>query len=473
MDQPCPDNYSTPTNLTQTMARFAWDLQFTDLPPAVIQAASTAVADALACGIAAVSLPGPTLLRQYALARGSRPESTLLGSRTRVCAPLAALVNSALVRELDANDLYAGPPGRDTGHFSDAIPALLAIAERTGVSGAEFLTAVVIAYELQAVLAEAYLWMRRGLHSVSQIAWAIPPAAGRLLGLAPDVIVSALGLAGSTAGLVLQSWLHPMASLPLLKGAAPGFVACRALEAIDLAAMGFTGPTQALETLFTLIPSDPDVTPFQRLERPFHFTLPRTMYKLYPCQINIQAAVQAAITLHPCIRSLAAIEKVTVYGHHGLVAGVQGAAAAYVPETQAAADHSTPFAVAVALRDGQLTPATYQSQPWRDPQLRALMRRIELVVDHEYFEPAYVERGQYGCRLAVQLRDGQQLVASVMQQKGHPDAPLTRAELLAKLQAFVDPQLGSGAGERLLASAEALPNAANVGDLIAACSGIP
>src|SRR5690606_9007180 len=119
-------------------------------------------------------------------------------SGERVDASLATLVNSALARDLDANDLYAGPPGRDTGHFSDAIPAILAVAERAGASGREFLTAVVIAYEVQAALAESYLWMERGLHSVSQVAWAVPAAAGRLLGLTREQIVNAIGLAGTT-----------------------------------------------------------------------------------------------------------------------------------------------------------------------------------------------------------------------------------------------------------------------------------
>ena len=164
-----------------TIAEFALGLRYEDLPDDVLRTAVVAIADTLACAIGALDEPGPAILRDYAAAHAALPEATLLGSVERVAAPLAALVNCALARDLDANDLYAGSPGRDTGHFSDAIPALLATAERAGASGRELVTAVVVAYEVQAVLSECYLWMDRGLHSVSQVAWAVPAAAGRWL----------------------------------------------------------------------------------------------------------------------------------------------------------------------------------------------------------------------------------------------------------------------------------------------------
>jgi len=452
----------------ETIAEFATDLRYEELPPEVTRAALTAVADTLGCAVGALDEPGPGILRRYAEQRAARPEASLLGTTRRIDAALAALVNCALARDLDANDLYAGPPGRDTGHFSDAIPAVLAAAERAGASGCEFLTAVVVAYEVQAVLAEAYLWMERGLHSVSQVAWAVPAAAGRLLGLSQEQIVSAIGLAGSTGGLILQSWLKPSPTIPLLKGGSPGLAAQRGLEAVDLARGGFTAPPDALETLFERLPSDFDPAPFARLERPYTFTTPRNMLKRYPAQIYTQSAVQAAAELHSQISSVDDVAVATLYGHRGAAAGVQGSAAAYTPQTRSTADHSTPFVIAVALRDGDLTPASYAGEPWRDPALLDLMRRVDLVIDPE-LERGLVEDGCFGCRLVVELLDGRRLEATVPQQRGHPDNPLSREDLLAKLRAFVDGPLGSGAAERLLATVEALPAAPDASALLAAC----
>jgi 2-methylcitrate dehydratase len=307
--------------------------------------------------------------------------------------------------------------------------------------------------------------MERGLHSVSQVAWALPAAAGRLLRMQPEQIMSAIGLSGTTGGLMLQSWLKPSPSLPLIKGGAPGFAARSALDAVDLVADGYTAPLDALETLFERLPSSSDQTPFQNLTRPFTFTTPRNMLKQYPAQIYTQSAAQAAVALHEQIDSVDDIAVATVYGHRNVVAGVQGSAGAYRPETRGAADHSTPFVVAVGLRDGDLTPASYDGEPWADEDLIDLMRRVDLVIDPE-FERAFVEEGRFGCRLVVELHDGRRLERTVSQQKGHPDNPLSRDELLAKMTSLTAPNTDAAFAERLLALVEALPDAANVNDLV-------
>lgn len=454
--------------LAERMVDFAFQLDAAAMPSAVVAAAVRVVADTLACGVAALDEPGPDILRRYALARARQPEATLLGSRDRVDVPLAALVNTTLVRDLDANDLYAAPPGKDTGHFSDAVPSLLALAEATGASGRDLLVAVVAVYEIQAALAEAYRWMERGLHSVSQLAWALPAVAGRLLGLQREQAIAAVGLSGSTSGLVLQSWLKPGPALPLIKGAAPGLVCQHALEATSLAAAGLTAPVDALETLFDCLPSRVDVSAFDRLAGPCQWAILRTVTKRYPAQIYTQAAIAAAVSVRKEIGSVDDIAVVTVYGHRGTTAGVQGAPGAYMPRTRAAADHSTPFVVALALRDGDLTPASYEGEPWNDPAVLDLMRRIDLVIDPE-FERAFDEAGVLGCRLVVELVDGRRLEATVSQPPGHPDAPLTDDAFLAKLRAFVDPRLGPGGAERLLAAARQLPESPSVRELLEAC----
>ena len=418
------------------MAAFATDLTWDDLSKESIEAAKRAIADTLSCAIGAAELPSVKLLRDYAKTRSGREIATLIGDGAKVDPALAALVNATAARELDANDLYATAPGRDTGHFSDSIPALLAIAEQHKTSGKDLILATVIAYEIQAALAEGYLWMDRGLHSVSQVAWAVPAAAGRLMGLTQQEIVNAIGLSGSTGGLILNSWLKPSKSIPMLKGASAGFAAMRGIEAAELAKAGFTAPPDALETLFDRLESDADHARFDRLENREHFAITRNIIKRYPAQIYTQSAIEAAIELSAKIDSVDDIAVATLYGHRNVAAGVQGSGAAYTPETREAADHSTPFVVAIGLRDGDLTPASYDGEPWRDEDLLDLMRRIDLVIDPD-LDAAFDNERKIGCRLLVEMLDGTVLETSVDQPEGHPDRPLSDEALQRKMAGLV------------------------------------
>jgi 2-methylcitrate dehydratase len=451
--------------LAEQIAAFSSTLRYDELSDETIVAAARAIADTIGCAAGATSTPAVKLLREYAMQRSGSRTSSLIGSTEQVDGPMASLVNATATRDLDANDLYATAPGRDTGHFSDAIPALLAAAEIASSSGRDLILATVIAYEVQAALAEAYLWMERGLHSVSQVAWAVPAAAGRLLGLTEGEIVNAIGLAGSTGGLILQSWLKPSKSIPMLKGTSAGFAAMRGFEAVELASAGFTAPSDALETLFDRLPSDPQPRRFDRLDSCDDYAINRTIIKRFPAQIYTQAAVEAAIELSRQIDFVNDIALVTIYGHRNVASGVQGSGAAYTPETREAADHSTPFVVATGLRDGDLTPASYDGEPWRDEALLGLMRRIDLVIDPDA-DRAFDEEGKIGCRLVVELVDGNTIETTIDQPTGHPDRPLTREQMLHKLRSLVDPVMGEGKGSTILERAESLRDNGSVSELL-------
>jgi 2-methylcitrate dehydratase len=428
--------------LAQRIASFATHLSWDDLSSASIEAAKRSLADTIACAIGAEKQPAVRAARDFAKARSARELSTILGSGERVEPALAALVNATAARDLDANDLYATAPGRDTGHFSDSIPALLAVAEHRRSSGKDLILATVIAYEIQAALAEGYLWMDRGFHSVSQVTWAVPAAVGRLMGLTEQEITNAIGLAGSTGGLILQSWLKPTGSIPSIKASSAGFAAMRGVEAADLAVLGMTAPDDALETLFDRFDSNAQLERFDRMKSRDEFAITRTIIKRFPSQIYTQSAVQAAIELSGQIGSVDDIAVVTLYGHRNVASGVQGSGASYTPKSREAADHSTPFVVAMGLRDGDLTPSSYDGEPWLDDDLLDLMQRIDLVIDPE-MDRALDTEGKLGCRLLVEMIDGAVLETTVDQPEGHPDHPMSDEALQRKMAGLVGAERAS------------------------------
>ena len=121
-----------------------------------------------------------------------------------------------------------------------------------------------------------------------------------------------------------------------------------------------------------------------------------------------------------------------LYGHRHVCGGVQGSPAAFRPRSREAADHSTPFVMASALLNGRLTPAEFDNDAWTSPEIRAVMDRTTLILDPDQ-DRAFAERGVYGVRLEARLKDGRDETVEIRQPKGHPDDPLTDAELIAKI----------------------------------------
>lgn len=452
------------------MAEFAYGLRYSELVDDVRYAARRHLADSAACMAGASGMDAVEAVRAYALGRGGRAESTLIGTRRKAPAALAALVNGTMVRYLDANDIVARAGDTDSGHFSDALPALLALAERHGRSGEELLTCIVAAYELQGALSESFQFMKRGYHALTQVPWTLPIVASRLIGAPIDAAVSAAALSGST-GMVFNTWLKPTTHIPTIKGVSVGLAGQRAVEAAELAAAGVTASDDALETAFErlgpLANAPADMSRYDELERRWLMT--RQTIKSYPAQIYTQAAIEATLALHARGARADAIQRLTLRGHSGVCGGVQGSAGAFAPTSRESADHSTPFVMAMALLHGKLTLREYEGEPWLATNVRDVMGRIELVVEPER-ERAFMQEGALGVDLTALLADGRVERAAVRQPKGHPDAPLSQAELLAKMRWLVEDVEREGTAERILEICMGMQSADDVTALIDACA---
>lgn len=458
------------TTFAQELASFCADLELRDIPDGVVGAMEQYLADTLACAIAAAAEPDAPVVAmvvaQAELERG-RQEATVIGRGWRTSARAAALANCTLARYLDANDIYMPPGGSlsGTGHFSDAIPGVIAAAERAGASGAELLAALVASYEVQAALADSMPWLDRGFHSVSQVTVAVALAAGRLMGLSRDQLTNAAALA-ATSGLFVQSWLRPGTGVSALKGGAPGLAAERGILCAELAARDFTAPPDALETLLEYF-ADDQASSLGRERLGRAWTVPRNAIKPVPAQIYTQPIVQCAEQLYRQGLRLDELDRLTVRSNDGACGRVQGSPGAFKPESREAADHSTPFVVATTLRDGTVTLEGYARELWLDPDIRAAMARMELVID-----PVWNERrdreGLLGGEIEAIDRSGKTYRAEVRQFKGHPDNPLSDEELIVKLENFTGRPggLGAGSGATLLARCRSLRLEATITPLI-------
>ena len=415
--------------IAQQMAEFVFDLEWPDVPTHVEIAARRHLADTLACAVGAYREQPVRALRDYAVETRSRGGATLLGSSERTSPAMASLVNGTMVRYLDANDIssFGG------GHFSDGIPPLLAVSEDRGLSAGDLVLSVIALYEIQGALARSFDFMRRGYHALTQIPWTVPIVAARLMGGNREAAVNAAGLSGAT-GMILNTWLRPTDTIPSIKGVAVGLAGQRSVECADLAVRGVSASHDALEFAFeTLAKVDnppPDLRPFQDLGSTW--TTHRHVIKSYPSQIYTQAAVEAALTLGRRVSAADEIENVTVYGHRNVCSGVQGSAGAFRPKSREAADHSTPFVMAMALLRGRLTLTEFTGEPWLSSEITDMMDRIELVVDPER-DRDFADNGVFGVGLEARMKDGGTESIEIHQPTGHPGNPMTDQQLLDKM----------------------------------------
>ena len=455
--------------LAQTMAEFAFALRHDSIPAEVKAVARLHLADTLACALGARETATVQALKKHALAQGGRADATIIGTAEKVPTALAALVNGTMVRYLDANDIFVQRRGGASGHFSDGTAALLSLAERYRRSGEELLTCLVASYELQGALAESLNFWERGLHPLTNVAWVVPIVAARLAGATPAEAVHGCGLSVAT-GTVLNTWIRPAETIPMIKSVAVGLVLQRAIEGAEVAALGVTATEDALEVALAHLESPTgsrlDPTPVEQLGR--RWTMTRNMLKLYPAQINTQAAIEATLRLYQSGIRAEQVRKLILHGHRNVCGGVQGSAQAFAPASREAADHSTPYVMAMALMRGQLTPREFEGSPWETSEVKTVMAKIELVIDPER-DRAFDVDGLLGVRLVAELHDGRTEEFVVRQPKGHPERPLSDAELLEKMAWLMPTEAPALSPQRLLDLCHRLSTVEDVAALVESC----
>src|SRR6266850_6283673 len=149
---------SPATALADRLAAYADGLRHDDLDAATIERVKSHFIDTIGCGIAAFDERPVRICRDVALGVVGGT-ATVIGTNRRTTPDLATFANGAAIRYYDLNDSYVGGLA---GHPSDHIAACLAVAESERASAAELITAIVLAYEINCRLIDAFDVTSRG-----------------------------------------------------------------------------------------------------------------------------------------------------------------------------------------------------------------------------------------------------------------------------------------------------------------------
>ena len=186
---------------TRTLASYLSNLNYEDLPPAVIERGKVAILDVVGNAIGGYPLTLSKIFLDMAKdSGGGRDAATLIGDGSKVSVPMAAFGNGALSTMLDYSD-YRGSESLRTGAWMSAlaVPAALATGESQGISGRDLIVSSVAGYECVSRILDSMdqtMEQAQILAGQTVSVFAAAAAAGRALALDEDQMLSTLGMAG-------------------------------------------------------------------------------------------------------------------------------------------------------------------------------------------------------------------------------------------------------------------------------------
>ena len=179
--------------LTSRMARFVCETQYRDIPADIREYAKVMTADSLACGFGASALSSAQNFVKVAEQIGGGGQAVVLTTGQKVSSGAAAFVNAYLINALDADDTFY-----TTCHpMAPILATALAVAEETGASGQDLITALVVGYDVAIRCKRSILKRQQGF--MGWFVMGCVAAAAKLYGLDELQTAMAFGTAAFTA----------------------------------------------------------------------------------------------------------------------------------------------------------------------------------------------------------------------------------------------------------------------------------
>jgi 2-methylcitrate dehydratase PrpD len=443
---------------THQLARYASEFRWERLPAEVQGQARAIVLDTLGAMLAASSSRYPIreVLGGTVERWGGAPEATLVGRGSRNSVVNAALYNGTLGYYCDVESHH---PGAIMHGAAIVVPASLAVCEARGLGGAAWLRAVVLGIDVACRVSYAIdpnALYARGFHPTAVCgAFGAAAAVGNLLGLDPERMADAFGLAaGQAAGLLAWSSDHTEQSRPFN----PGIAARNGATAALLAEAGMGAPLNILDpgqkyNVFRAWSEAP--RPDELLaglhERYFVMEL---AVKLYACCAFLHPALDGIMALleEGRVRAEEVESIVLRFSHSGRS----------IIDNNELKSHCAQYILPIALHHRRIVIDDIL-QDRRDPRVAALSERVTVVGDDE-LEKLYPDR--YPSIVELTTRDGQTHARRVDWPKGYPQNPVSRAEIERKFLELAATAIDRAKAERLVGLVAALDDQPSVGPVV-------
>src|SRR6266571_4238304 len=468
-----PQSTESKRLLSYTIAEWACSLKYEHLSPEAIQTAKLFWFDSIGCALGGSQQDDARILLKHYCAMGlGNGKATAFVSGFKTNPVDAAFLNGHMIRAMDYNDIYWKA---DPCHPSDLIAAPLALCESEGLGGKDLILATIIAYEIEMRLCEVGRPGVReyGWHHATLSAFAAPVAAGRVLNLTPDQMVSAIGISAARTfcpGAVTAGKLTNM------KNTVDPWAGRMGAESALLAREGFSGPEHMIdgkEGLFAVFHH------VQYKGQPASFdgeglikdlpTSPMSHYRILDC--GMKSFPIEALSHSPLTAMMKTLKENKIKAEDvkeikveviARAADILGDPHKYRPSSKETADHSLPYCMAVGLVDGMVTPLQFREERVRDKSLIPIMDKIKVVANEEFealfpkFQPS---------RVTITTNSGASHSTRVDVPKGDPRDPMTEEEIAVKFTALGGDVIGKEQCKKLQTFIMSIETAGNLGGL--------
>jgi len=417
---------------TRGIAEFVSGLKYDAIPADVRHRAKLLMLDSLGCALYGADLQWCRMLQDSLAKVDSTRQCVVWGTKKKLSAPHAALVNGTAVQGFELDDVHRA----GVLHVGAVVlPALIPIAEtKGGMSGKEFLTSAIAGYEIgpRVGLCMGPGHIGSGWHSGATLGvFSAAAGASRGLKLNADKTVHALGIAGTQAAGLMAAQFGAM-----VKRMHAGRSSQSGLYGALFAASGFTGIVNVLESEYggfcTTMSQSKDNFDLNELTAGLGST-----WQTMGVALKFYACVGSNHTTLDAIREMQAerpfgakdVKKVVVRGSQVTMEHVGWK---YVPQGLTSAQLNLPYCVATWLLDGDCFVDQFTEKKVADKARMALAEKVEVHEDKEI--TAKGAKFRHMVHAEVHLNDGTVMKRTVEAARGSERKFASDADVVQKFE---------------------------------------
>jgi 2-methylcitrate dehydratase PrpD len=434
---------------TAVLSEFASTTRIYDISADAIVATKRHILDCAGVALAASVEQAGRIVLDITREQGGAPQARVVGSEVRTSTVSAAWANGALAHLLDYDDTGFSHP------TACILPAALAMAEASDATGGDLVAAVCVGLEVFERLSSSGRQhepelRRRGFHPTSLYGCsAAAAAAGNIVGLNPDQMAVAIGLAAANAGGLTQhfgTWG---------KGIHAGNAARAGVTSVLLAKHDYVADLEGIEGDYGFFSAFHGAGNYNLgkiadgLGTHWSIVDPGLTVKRYPCcggNLRALDAAQALLREHD-IR-FDDVARLDVDVHPDLLHIVRF----HRPTQGFRGKFSIDYVLAAMLLDGRVDLDSFTDEYCNAPRMRASLEKVRVNAHVEWPDDAASRRRS---PVTITMNDGRTFTRTVDKVRGSPGNPMTRDELVDKYRGCASRVLK---GERLDRSVAALEN---------------